>query len=43
MSKNGGYPSKQVCLCEMFHKEKYFSLEKIIPIDKFANHYKMDF
>ena len=43
MSKNGGYPSKHVPLCEMFHKEKYLSLEEVIPIDKFANHYKMVF
>ena len=30
-------------LCEMFHKENYLSLEKVIPMDKFANHYKMVF
>ena len=39
MSKNGGYPSKRIHLCEIFHKEKYLSLEKVIPIAKFANHY----
>ena len=38
-----GYPSKHVCLHEMFHKEKYLSLEKVIPMDKFANHCKMVF
>ena len=43
MSKNGPYPSKHIHLHEMFHKEKYLSLEKVIPIDKFANHYKMVF
>ena len=43
MSKNGPYPSKHVHLCEMFHKENYLSLEKALPIDKFANHYKMVF
>ena len=43
-SKNGPYPSKQhVCLREMFHKENYLSLEKVILMDKFANHYKMVF
>ena len=42
-SKNGPYPSKHVCLREMFHKENYLSLEKVIPMDKFANHYKMVF
>ena len=40
MSKNGPYPSKQVCFREMFHKDKYLSLEKVILINKFANHYK---
>ena len=39
MSKHGAYPSKHVRLCEMFHKEKYLSLEKVIPMDKFANQY----
>ena len=39
MSKNGPYPSKHVHLCEMFHKENYLSLKKVIPMDKFANHY----
>ena len=34
MSKNGPYLSKHVCLREMFHKEKYLSLEKVILIDK---------
>ena len=43
MNKNGRYPSKHVRLREMFHKEKYLSLEKVISIDKFANHYKMVF
>ena len=42
-SKNGLYPSKHVHLREMFHKENYLSLEKVIPMDKFANHYKMVF
>ena len=42
-SKNGPYPNKHVCLREMFHKENYLSLEKVIPMDKFANHYKMVF
>ena len=42
-SKHGAYPSKHIRLCEMFHKEKYLSLEKVIPMDKFANHYKMVF
>ena len=42
-SKNGPYPRKHVRLCEMLHKENYLSLEKVIPIDKFANHYKMVF
>ena len=37
------YPSKHICLCEMFYKEKYLSLEKVIPMEKFANHYKMVF
>ena len=41
--KNGPYPSKNVRLHEMFHKEKYLSLEKVIPMEKFANHYKMVF
>ena len=40
MGKNGPYPSKHVCLHETFHKEKYLSLEKVMLIDKFANHYK---
>ena len=35
MSKNCGYPSKHVRLCEMLHK--------VIPMDKFANLYKMVF
>ena len=43
MSKHDPYPSKHVCLREMFHKEKYLSLKEVIPIDKFANHYKMAF
>ena len=43
LSKNGPYPSKHVCLREMFHKENYLSLEKVLPMDKFANHYKMVF
>ena len=42
-SKNGPYTSKHVRLHEMFHKENYLSLEKVIPMDKFANHYKMVF
>ena len=42
-SKNGPYPNKHVCLREIFHKENYLSLEKVIPMDKFANHYKMGF
>ena len=25
----------------MFHKEKYLSQEKVIPMDKFANHYNL--
>ena len=40
VSSDAGYPSKHVCLREMFPKEKYLSLEKVIPIDKFANHSK---
>ena len=28
--QNGGYPSKHVHLCKMFHKEKYLSLEKVL-------------
>ena len=40
-SKNGPYPSKHVSLREMFHKENYLSLEKIVPLDNLANHYKM--
>ena len=43
MSKNGGYSSKHIRLREMFHKEKYLSLEKVISIDKFVNHCKMVF
>ena len=50
MSKNGPYPiknspylSKQVRLLEMFHNEQDLSLEKVIPMEKFANHYKMVF
>ena len=43
MSKNGRYPSKHICLHEIFRKEKYLSLDKVIPMDKFANHYKMVF
>ena len=43
MSKNGLIPSKHVRLREIFHKEDYLSLEKVIPMDKFANHYKMVF
>ena len=43
MSKNSGYSSKHVRLREMFHKEKYLSLEEVISIDKFANHCKMVF
>ena len=39
--KNGPYPSKHNRIHEMFHKEKYLSLEKIIPMEKFTNHYKM--
>ena len=42
-SKNGPYASKHVRLREMFHKENYLSLEKVIPMDKFANHYKIVF
>ena len=42
-SKNGLYPRKHIGLPEMFHKENYLSLEKVIPMDKFANHYKMVF
>ena len=40
LSKNGLYPSKHVRLCVMFHIENYLSLEKVIPMDKFANHLK---
>ena len=36
-------PTKYVHLCEIFHKEKYLSLDKVIPMDTFANHYKMVF
>ena len=43
ISKNGPNPSKHVCLREMLRKENYLSLEKVIPMDKFANHYKMVF
>ena len=43
MSKNSAYPSKHVCLCTTFHKEKYLSLDKIIPMDNFPNHYKTVF
>ena len=43
MSKNGPYLSKHIHLREIFHKEKYLSLEKVILIDKLANHYKMVF
>ena len=39
--QNCPYPSKHVGLRKMFHKEKYLSLEKVIPMDKFANQYKM--
>ena len=28
---------------KIFHKEKYLSLEKVIPMAKFANHYKTIF
>ena len=28
---------------KIFHKEKYLSLEKAIPMAKFANHYKTVF
>ena len=38
-SKNSPYPSKHVCLHEMLHKENYLSLEKVIPMYKFANQY----
>ena len=41
--KNGPYPSKHVRLQEMFHKEKYLSLEKVILMEKFTNHYEMVF
>ena len=41
--KNCPYPSKHIRLREMFHTENYLSLEKVTPIDKFANHYKMVF
>ena len=41
--QNGPNPSKHIRLHEMFHKENYLSLEKVIPMDKFANHYKMVF
>ena len=41
--KNGPYPSKHVRLREMFYKEKYLSLEKFIPMERFANHYKIVF
>ena len=40
-SKNSPYPRKHDHLRVMFHKENYLSLEKVIPMDKFANHYKM--
>ena len=40
MSKNGAYPSKHVHLCEIFHKQEHLLLEKVIPVAKFANHYK---
>ena len=39
--KNSLYLSKHIGLREMFYKEKYLSLEKVIPMEKFANHYKM--
>ena len=41
--RNSAYPSKHVRLSEIFHKEKYLPLEKVIPIAKFANHYKTVF
>ena len=41
--KNGPYPSIHVRLREIFHKEKYLSQEKVILMEKFANHYKMVF
>ena len=40
--QNSAYPSKHVSLCEIFHK-KYLSLEKVILMAKFANHYKTVF
>ena len=42
-SKHGAYPSKHVRLRETFHKEKYLSLQKVIPMDKFVNYYKVVF
>ena len=41
MSKNGLYLSKHIRLREIFHKEKYLLLEKVVPMEKFANHYKI--
>ena len=37
------YPSKHVCLCKILHKEKDLSLDKVVMMDKFANHYKTIF
>ena len=42
-SKHDVYLSKYVRLHEIFHKEKYLSLEKVLPMAKFANHYKTIF
>ena len=39
-NKHGPYPNKHIRLHKMFHKEKYLSLQKVIPMEKFANHYK---
>ena len=45
MSKNSAYPSKHganlskhVHLYKIFHKEKYLSMEKVIPMAKFTNY-----
>ena len=40
MNKNGAYSSKLIRLHEIFYKEKYLSIEKVILMAKFANQYK---
>ena len=40
MNKNSAHSSKLIRLHEIFHKEKYLSIEKVILMVKFANQHK---